>query len=316
VAPDKATGSVPAPASAVAAAGGAGRGRARAQRRRTTLTGYLFLLPAFALLAFVFAYSIEQLIRYSLHDQGTGGWVGFQNFRILLEDPIFQAAIKHNALLLLVLPVLVVGAVLVAALLNDGVRGWRIYRVLIFVPYMVPVVVAGLVFGVILQLHGLVNVILGDVGLGGLTQSWLGDPHYALPSVGGVISWRELGFGVVLLLARMMQIPTEMYEAARIDGAGWWQSLRYVTVPQLGTIIAFYVGVMVIGLFSWVFNYIFVLTQGGPGVSTYVSEYYIYDRAFGYNQLGIASACAVLLLVFVLVGMFAYFGWLHGRGLF
>jgi ABC-type sugar transport system permease subunit len=178
------------------------------------------------------------------------------------------------------------------------------------------VVVSGVAFGFIFQRHGMLNVILRVLGLGSLAQDWLGDSRFALAAVASVIVWRQAGFGIVLLLARMVQIPLELYESVRIDGANWWQTLRHVTIPQVATIIAFYVGMIVIELFTWVINYVFVLTKGGPGFSTYVSEYFIYDRAFGYDQMGIASAFSVVLLVGVLTGMYSYFSWLRRRDVF
>ena len=178
---------------------------------------------------------------------------------------IFQDAVRNNLKLLVVLPVVVALALVVAQVLFDRIRGWRLYRALIFLPYIVPVVVAALVFGQILQQNGLVNAVLRFLHLDFLAHDWLGDPGTAIWSLAGVVVWRELAFGVVLFLARMTQLPLDLYDAARVDGANWWQRLRHVTVPQMSTIIAFYCGIVLIALLSWVFNYVLVLTRGGPG---------------------------------------------------
>ena len=286
----------------------------RTRRRRDTRAATLFLLPAVLFLAFVFLYPIASVVRTSFLDQFTDEFSGLANYRSLFADPIFHAAVVNNLKLFVVLPVLVLSSIVIAQVLHDQIRGWRVYRAIIFMPYVVPVVVAALVFGQILQSRGLVNSLLGSVGLGALAQNWLGDTKTAVWSLAGVIQWRELAFGVILFLARMTQLPEELYDAAKVDGANWWQRLRHVTVPQMATIIAFYAGIVVVALFNWVFNYVFVLTKGGPGTSTYVMEYYIYSRAFIYGDFGNAAALSTLMLVTILAFMVTFLTWLNRRG--
>lgn len=286
----------------------------RSTRRRDARAATLFLLPAVLFLAFVFLYPIASVVRTSFLDPFTDEFSGLANYRSLFADPIFHAAVVNNLKLFVVLPVLVVTSIVIAQVLHDQIRGWRVYRAIIFMPYVVPVVVAALVFGQILQSGGLVNSLLQSVGLGALAQNWLGDPKTAVWSVAGVIQWRELAFGVILFLARMTQLPVDLYDAARVDGANWWQRLRHVTVPQMATIIAFYAGIVVVALFNWVFNYVFVLTKGGPGTSTYVMEYYIYSRAFIYGDFGNAAALSTLMLAAILAFMVTFLTWLNRRG--
>jgi ABC-type sugar transport system permease subunit len=112
-----------------------------------------------------------------------------------------------------------------------------------------------------------------------------------------VIIWKEVGFGVVLFLARLMSVEEELFDAAKIDGANWWQLQWNITVPQLATVIEFFTVVSVITMLSWVFNYVFVMTGGGPGNSTMVTELFVYLMGFRYNQMNIASAVSVLLLL-------------------
>ena len=288
--------------------------RPRTTRRRDTRAAILFMLPAAAFVAFVFIYPILSVVRTSFLDPFTDEFAGFANYRALFSDTIFHAAVVNNLKLFIVLPILVVTSLVIAQILHDQIRGWRIYRAIIFMPYVVPVVVAALVFGQILQSRGLVNAILEAVGLGGLAQNWLGDPKTAIWSLAGVIQWRELAFGVILFLARMTQLPIDLYDAARVDGANWIQRLRHVTVPQMSTMIAFYAGIIVVALFNWVFNYVFVLTKGGPGTSTYVMEYYIYSRAFIYGDFGNAAALSTLMLTAILAFMITFLTWLNRRG--
>ena len=286
----------------------------RTTRRRDARAAAVFLLPAVLFLAFVFLYPIASVVRTSFLDPFTDEFGGLANYRSLFADPILHAAVVNNLKLFVVLPVLVVTSIVIAQVLHDQIRGWRVYRAIIFMPYVVPVVVAALVFGQILQSRGLVNSILESIGLGSLAQNWLGDPKTAVWSVAGVIQWRELAFGVILFLARMTQLPEDLYDAAKVDGANWWQRLRHVTVPQMSTIIAFYAGIVVVALFNWVFNYVFVLTKGGPGTSTYVMEYYIYSRAFIYGDFGNAAALSTLMLAAILAFMVTFLTWLNRRG--
>lgn len=292
----------------------AGTHSPKTTRRRDTRAALMFMLPAVAFLAFVFLYPIYSVVRTSFLDPFTNEFAGLTNYRSLFADPIFHAAVVNNLKLFVVLPVLVVTSLVIAQVLHDQIRGWRIYRAIIFMPYVVPVVVAALVFGQILQSRGLVNSILQTVGLGALAQNWLGDPKTAIWSVAGVVQWRELAFGVILFLARMTQLPGDLYDAAKVDGANWWQRLRHVTVPQMSTMIAFYIGIVVVALFNWVFNYVFVLTKGGPGTTTYVMEYYIYSRAFIYGDFGNAAALSTLMLVTILAFMVGFLTWLNRRG--
>jgi ABC-type sugar transport system permease subunit len=188
-------------------------------------------------------------------------------------------------------------ALIVAVILFDQIRGWRIYRTLVFTPYILAVPVVGVTFVDLYGYNGIINEILRAIGLGGLAQDWLGDPHLVMPSILSVIIYRELGFGVMLFLARMASIREELYEAAMIDGAGWWARLRYITVPQLRTVMSFFVVIELITMLSWVFAYVYSMTGGGPAFASSVLELYIWKYAFAYRAIGIASAVAVLLLV-------------------
>lgn len=266
----------------------------------------VWIAPAFAVVAFVFGYSMVELVRQSLEHKSK--WVGLENFRLTLEDPTFQAAIEHNGRLLLAVPILVLLALLLSVLLFEGLRGWRFHRATVFLPYVLPIPVVAVIFGQFLQLNGLVNRGLRGFGLGGLALDWLGQPKWALWTLTGVIIWKELGFGVILFLARLLSLPSETFEAARIDGARFFRLHRYVTVPQLAGVIAFYVVVEAITMVSWVFNYVYVISngQGGPGDATQVTELYVYQTAFQFSAPELAAAAAVILFGATLV-LIAFF---------
>ena len=265
----------------------------------------IWIAPALAVIVFVFGYSMVELVKTALKYEGS--WT-FGNFDITWSDPTFRTALTHNVRLLLAVPVLVVVALLLSVILFEGLRGWRFHRWAVFLPYVLPIPVIGVIFGQLLQFNGLVNQLLRGVGLDPLAQDWLGQPRWALWTMTVVIVWKELGFGVVLFLARLFAVPTEMFEAARIDGAQFFRLHRHITVPQLATVIVFYVVVESITMVSWVFNYVYVMTngQGGPGDATQVTELYIYQTAFQYSSPEVAAAAAVTLFgaTLVLIAIF------------
>ena len=266
---------------------------------------WLFCAPLILGLGLTFVFPITQLFRYSVERVGSGyvpsRFIGLDNFRFVFSDPLFWRALKNNALLLLSVPILVVLGTILAVALFEQRRGARIYRALLFLPYVLAIPVIGIVFGYLFQKHGLINSSLEAVGLSSLAQDWLGSSSWALWTIMAVVIWKELGLGVIVFHARLLSIPEEMIEASRIDGAGWWQRLWYVLVPQLSPAILFFVVLEVITMISWVFAYIYVMTAGGPGNSTVVSEYYIYQQTFQSSLVGLGAAAAVTLLGFVAV---------------
>lgn len=271
------------------------------KRRRVSLTPYLYLTPAIVFLGLVFAYPFVEIFRSSfLVPSATGNpTLGTANYKYLLGDQVFKQAILHNLILLLAVPIMTVLALLFSLILFDQVRGWKVYRTLIFTPYILAVPVVGTTFIYLYSTGGIVNKILRSAGAGFLAQDWLGNPKLVLPSIMSVIIYRELGFVVVLFLARMMSIPGELLEAAKLDGANWYRMHRHVTIPQLRSVIEFFVVVEIMTMLSWVFAYVYTMTGGGPGFASVIMEFYIWQNAFEFQSPAIASALAVLLLVAV-----------------
>jgi ABC-type sugar transport system permease subunit len=270
------------------------------------LEPYLFLAPALATLLLVFGYPILRLVVLSFQRPVSGqmDFVGLANYRSILKDDVFLIAVKNNLALLICVPVMVVIALVLAIFLFERVRGWTFYRTTLFLPYLLPITVIGLVFSYIFQLSGVLNEFLISLGLERFALDWLGSTKLALPTLMFVIIWKEVGFGVVLFLARLMSVEEELFDAAKIDGANWWQLQWHITVPQLASVIEFFSVVSVITMLSWVFNYVYVMTGGGPGNSTMVTELYIYLSGFRYNQMNLASAVSVLLLL--ITGVFIF----------
>lgn len=277
------------------------------RRSREPFWPYLFSLPMVIWLLVAFGYPMIRVIVYSFQVVGgkTVRWVGLANYKFILTDKIFWKAVSNNAFLLLAVPILVGLGLLIAIVLYERVRGWRFYRTVVFLPYILSATAVGLAFGYMYQYNGVLNGLLRQVGLAG--ADWLGNSRLVMPSIMSVVIWQQLGFGVVLFLARLMSVPVELFEAARLDGANWWQEHWHVTIPQLRLAIEFFAVVEVIAMLSWVFNYVYVMTAGGPGFASHVLEYYIYKNAFAFRSMGAASAVAVLLLAVTLVLVFLYF---------
>lgn len=271
----------------------------RRKNSRGRLAPYLYILPMFIVLILVVVIPIIYVIIQSFYTTfaNESVFVGLRNYKLAFEDELLFIALKNNLKLFLCVPVLTVLSLAIASVLYNKIRGWKFYRSVIFIPYILAIPVVGIVFSYLLQYNGVINTVLRAAGLDGAAMDWLGDPGLAFPSVAIVIMWKQIGFGVVLFLARMMSIDRALYESADVDGASWMQKFLHITVPQTRSIIEFYIIITLIEMLSWVFNFIYVMTAGGPGNATLVLEYLIYKKAFGGGDFNIAMAISVILLV-------------------
>jgi ABC-type sugar transport system permease subunit len=263
---------------------------------------YFYLLPSMILIIIIYVYPLVQNVIKSLY-RFSGGreiFVGFGNYKyLILKDSITRGAFLHNIQILLVIPILLVLAILFAVLLSEKIRFAKVYQAILFVPFITSIVVVGVVFSRLLRWDGIINFLLNKIGLGALRRDWLGDPKYALYSLMAVIIWRELAFGIVLFIAGIGNINQELYEAAKIDGASWWQQLFHITIPQLKSVISFYVIYNYMIVFAWIFTYVYVMTAGGPVNSTTILELQIFNFAFKKNMMGMASSLAILLFLMI-----------------
>jgi ABC-type sugar transport system permease subunit len=271
----------------------------KSARRKQPLAPYLYLAPAALVILVVFIYPIISIIQTSLTEITADRLqvFGFNNYKLVFADPLFFAALGNNGKLLLTVPFMTILALVISVLLFERVRGWQVYRTAVFMPYILAVPVVATAFIYLLGLNGIINTLLRGVGLGFIALDWLGSARWVILAIGVVIIYRELGFGSVLFLARLMSLDQEILEAAEIDGANWLQKHVFVTLPQMVAVIEFYVVVELITMLSWVFAYVFTMTGGGPGFASTVMEFYIWKHAFSFHSPGIASALAVILLV-------------------
>lgn len=266
----------------------------------------MFLLPSLLIIAGIFLYPVIRVLSDSFFiiNGADKTFIGLQNYRQIFTDQLFWTAVTNNLKLFLCVPVLVVLSLLFAVALFRRIPGWKVYRILLLIPYILSVSVVGIVFDYLLREDGLFNQILIKAGLGKAAQPWLGQTTTALYAVMVVVVWKELGFGIVLFLARLLSIDEEVLEAAKLDGAGIWKTTRYILLPELKSVLSFYTILSMINMLSWMFNYIFVMTRGGPQNSTYIMEYYIYQMGIRYRQYGMSSALAIFLLLFALALVF------------
>ncbi|MGW0931085.1 carbohydrate ABC transporter permease [Streptomyces sp. NPDC002644] len=226
-------------------------------------------------------------------------WVGLDNYKLILTDPAFHEVLTHN-LLIVVLSLVVQGplAIGLALLLNQKIRGRSVIRILIFVPYVISEIIVGTGWGLMLQSNGAVNDLLGKLGLESWQQDWLSDPDLALWTLMTIITWKYIGFAVILMLAGLQSIPDELFEAAEIDGASYWQIQRRITLPLLGPTIRIWGFLSIIGSLQ-LFDLVFIIwgpyIAGTAGTSTMA----IYMVAEGRNaaNFGYGSAIAVVMFV-------------------
>jgi raffinose/stachyose/melibiose transport system permease protein len=224
-------------------------------------------------------------------------FVGLQNYRDALADPVFLASLRHVfVILFLSLALQLPFALGLAVLLNQRMRGRALLRLLFFLPFVLSDVITAIVWRLLLQPAGLVDRTFEAAGLVGLVQQWLADPDVVLYTVFVVVSWKYFGFHMILYLAGLQQIPLELEEAAALDGASRAQTFRYVTLPLLGPTIRISVFLSIIGSLQ-LFDLVWVMTGGGPVGASHTTVTYMLDREFGY---GSAVAVIAFLVSFVI----------------
>jgi multiple sugar transport system permease protein len=280
------------------------QGTRRRRRRRRALWPYLYALPAVGAMAFAFGFPLVQVVRDSFYAGNFDApvWVGLDNYKGVINDPAFRESLLNNLKLLLAVPVMLGLGLVIALVLNDRIRGRRQYQAIVFLPYVLPATAIGLAFSFLLQENGVLNTALRHVHLGALTQDWLGNSHLAIVSVGGLVIWQQLGFGVVVFTAALLALPPETAEAARIDGAGWWASLRHVTLPMMSPIIFYTLILAVVDVLQY-FLVPLVINNGTgePGGTTAFFNLYLYKNFFTYQNMAYGATLAWLLFIVTLV---------------
>ncbi|MFD2793765.1 carbohydrate ABC transporter permease [Promicromonospora vindobonensis] len=287
-------------------------GRDRVNRARVSsawrkrLEIAFFVTPALALFALFVIWPIITAVQLSVFRwKGFGplvDFVGLRNYLTVLNDDVFVDAVVHNLIIVggsiaIQLPL----GLAIALLLNRKMWGQGLLRTIIFVPYVLAEVIAGVVWFQLLQpQYGVIDNLLGSIGLEAPEQGWLGDPDLALWTVLVVLTWKYLGLAVILFLAGLQSVPEELYEAAQLDGATWWQVQRRITVPLLGPTMRTWAFLSMIGSLQ-LFDMVWILTGGGPANSTTTMATYLINQGTQSQNFGIAGAASVILFVIALI---------------
>jgi len=265
-------------------------------------TPYLFLIPALAVLIVFFFIPFFQTFGLSFFDYSSSlyspDFNGIDNYVKLFKEPIFYKVMFNTFMYLVIaVPFLVIFPLLVAIFINQKIRGVTLYKILIYFPVIVSIVVAAIAFKWLYAGQGILNYALSVLHIEPV--GWLIDTKWALFSVAVVTIWKGIGYYMMIYLASLMGVPQDLYEACDIDGANFWQKHLTVTIPHIMPTIALVSTISTISAMK-VFAEIYVMTKGGPLNSSKTIVYYIYERAFENLDLGYASAMAVVLLIIVM----------------
>lgn len=275
--------------------------------RRDALAGYLMIAPQVLGVTLFVLVPLGLVFWYSLHEwnvlASTFTYTGADNYRMMLEDSNLPGVLGATAIFSAGLVVLNISlALLLAVLLNQKLRGITVFRVLFFSPVVVSLVAWTIVWGFLLQKNGGLNGLLEMIGVAG--PNWLRQPGTAMVSVIVVQVFKNVGLNMVLFLAALQGVPKELYEAAHIDGVPAFRQFRRITLPLISPTMILTLIITVVGSLQ-VFAQIAVLTQGGPGISTTVLVYYLYQQAFQFHYFGYGSTLSILLFVIVAALTFA-----------
>lgn len=266
---------------------------------------YFFVLPAIIWILVIYIYPIIRVIASSFVRAGlpNRGPVNIFNYYILFTDIKFWNVLKNNMLFLLTIPVLLIFSLVLSVILFERLRGWQIVQGVLLLPYILPIPFTGIMFTYILQYNGLLNEMLRSIGMNFLVHDWLVEKNLAIPSIMAVVVWRDIGFGTIIFLSRLMSIDESIIEASMIDGAGWWQRFFHILIPQMKSIIEFFVVIESINMLGWMFDYIYVMTSvGGQNLMFSTLDFYIYAYVFSFKNFGVAyTACVVMLILSIVL---------------
>ena len=285
-----------------------------------SLAGWTFAAPALLVITVFFflpvaaalALSVTDFDIYALADIHNLRFVGFDNYVGLLHDPLFWKTLGNTLYFVVVgVPLSIAVSLGAAVLLHSKLGRFKgFFRTAYFAPVVTTVVAVAVIWRYLFHTrYGLVNWGLSSIGIDPI--DWLGDPHWAMPTIILFAVWKNFGYNMIIFLAGLQSIPEDLYEAARIDGAGAWRQFRHVTLPMLGPVLLL-VGILTMSGYFQLFAEPYVMTQGGPLESTKSVLYLMYDEGFKWWNLGNASAVAFLLFV-LMVAVTSGLLWLARR---
>jgi ABC-type sugar transport system permease subunit len=273
----------------------------RSPRKKEGLIGLIAVAPAFLIVICFMAFPIFFTLYISLHKTNglTYEWRGFENYFLIFKDPIVLQVFTNNLKFLISVPLVISAALVLSVLLFEKVRGWKIFRVIFFLPSVLSVAVIGIMFRNAFGYYGSVNQALGLLEVEPI--QFFTSSAWATSIIILALVWSGFGYQSLILLAGLTSIDPAVYEAAAMDGAGWWRRLWSVTLPNIKKVLGFVSIINILYVFSSLFGFIFVMTAGGPGFDTTTIDYLVYLRAFSSSNLGAGAALATVL--FIIIGI-------------
>lgn len=277
------------------------------KRKKESRAGYVLILPSFIGFCVFMVYPIVYSFFLSFMDwdfmQGysKSEFIGWDNYIAAFSNEYFQIGLINNLkLLFIAVPILLALALVLAYILNGKIFGRGAIRAAFFMPYVTTVTATAIVFSALFHEEmGPVNQILRSIGIENVPR-WLSSITWALPTIGIFWIWRMLGYCIIIFLAGLQNISSDVYEAASIDGTSGWQKFRYITLPLISPTTFFLAVTMGIFSFSMLAE-VKVMTGGGPGNATYTLVYHIYTEAFTKFDMGYASAVAILFFIIIMI---------------
>lgn len=281
-----------------------GRAGAIRKRRRVPLLAIALVLPGvllvvlFKLVPLVHAFWLSLLRTRGFEDPTFGG---MRNYVSAYNDPAVWQAFRNAVMVFLTLPVWVFLPLVIALLLFQRTPGWKVFRAVYFLPYMIAPVVVGIMFRQILAPEGPLNALLINIGLSPLAMEWLNGPNSALFSLTAVALWAFFGLGVLTYLSGLATVPQDIVEAARLDGAGFFRMMFSIAMPLIKPVIGYWTVLCMSSMLIWMFPLIYALTRGGPGSATMLPEYLVFTTTFEFMNRGKGAAIGMALFVFAAI---------------
>ncbi|ONI47814.1 hypothetical protein AN644_03830 [Candidatus Epulonipiscium fishelsonii] len=281
-------------------------------KKKLDLSGYIFILPSIVILTISVFYpiiwsfiaSFKEIKMVDLRKarlwEVPGEFVSFDNYLTALNDPLFIKAIGNTFRFAIVyIPIILIFSIGIALLINDKFRGVGAVRTIVFMPYIISIVSAGVIFMSLFRSdNGIVNATLNTLGIEGV--AWLGDGKYAMAVIAIMSAWRKIGYFMLMFLSGLQTIPSELYEAGDVDGTTYIQKFRYIIFPLLLKITSIVVILALVDVLK-VFQEVYIMTGGGPDNSTITLPFLIYNEAFSYLRLGNGAAISYILFTVTVI---------------
>lgn len=268
-----------------------------------TAFSWLAVTPVILALLVFMAVPIINVVYHSftLWDGLKAKFIGLENYAYMFTNDDFWHIMGNNALFLIAVPLIIMISLVAAVLIYEEVKGWKLFRSVFFLPYVLSAVVVGYLFRSLFAYGGPINQILGFAGMEALKTDWLSSRGTAISVIILAVVWTQFGYGMLVYLAGMSSISPSVFEASKIDGANWFQRFVHVILPMLIRTTEFLVILNTIFVFTSLFDYIYTITRGGPGYDTMPINYWIYMKAFRSNEMGFACALALVLFGILLI---------------